>query len=145
MPTAICSAQNRRISSIKRVFLIAIVMFAPGVLPTAAADAQETQKTQQILNTSNNYLELVREYWPRISLGNVQAMTVTYDALNNCWHFRDSISKAESIDDLDTLLADSHVSQLEFACEPVLTKRLRRRSAKPKTFTAKYSNNDTKS
>jgi hypothetical protein len=84
-------------------------------LLAALADAEETQTTQQILNTSNDYLELVREYWPKISLGNVQAMTVTYDALNNCSHFRDPISKAESIDDLDILLADSHQSQLEFA------------------------------
>ena len=81
----------------------------PNHLPAA------TRTAQDILNTSNNYLTLVREYWPRISRGDVQAMTVTYDALNNCWHFKDSISQATSIDDLDHLLKDSHTSQLEFA------------------------------
>lgn len=89
----------------------ATLILFPGT-PAAASDAQAIQ---DILDTSNDYLELVREYWPKIRLGDVQAMTVSYDALNNCHHFKDAISSAESIDDLDELLNGSHPSQIVFA------------------------------
>jgi len=85
------------------------------VLCAAPAGSSETATTQDLLNTSNDYLELVREYWPKIRLGDSQAMAVTYDALNNCGHFKNEIATAESIDDLDKLLSGRGPGDLRFA------------------------------
>lgn len=92
--------------------ILAVPLIVPRVVPAATS---QTQAVQDILNTSNDYLELVRKYWPKISLGDVQAMTVSFDALNNCWHFKDEIAQAESVDDLDELLSGRHPGDAKFA------------------------------
>lgn len=89
------------------------------------AAASETAEIQQLLDTSSDYLELVREYWPKIS-GDAMAMTIVYDALNNCSTFEKEISRANSVDDLDALLAGRHPTDVKFGkaiyykCKPLL-------------------------
>lgn len=72
-------------------------------------------RAQDILLTSNDYLELVREYWPKIGTGNVQAMAIAFDALNNCSHFKSAIRSADNVDDLEELLSDRHPQDVVFA------------------------------
>jgi hypothetical protein len=97
-------------------YLVCLILAVPlNVLCGAPAVASQTEAIQNLLNTSNDYLELVREYWPKISLGDSLAMAVSYDALNNCWHFKDEIAQAESVDDLDELLSSRHPQDLKFA------------------------------
>ena len=71
--------------------------------------------TQDLLRYSNDYLELVEEYWPGAQSGDLLAMTTVYGALNNCNTFKAEIQNAESIDDLDELLAHRHQNDLGFA------------------------------
>jgi len=42
-------------------------------------------------------------------------MKVTFRALNNCWHFKDEISSADNIDELDELMQGKHPNDLTFA------------------------------
>ena len=85
---------------------------------TSASTAQslaEDQSVPRLLTTSNDYLELVREYWPRIGQGDILAMTVTYAALNNCGNFRKEISTADNVDELDASLQGRHPNDILFA------------------------------
>lgn len=99
----------------KRRLACLILAVALIVSRTAPAASSETQAIKHILNTSNDYLELVRKYWPKISLGDAQAMTLSHEALNNCWHYKDEIAQAESVDDLDELLSGRHPGDTKFA------------------------------
>ena len=99
----------------KRLLMCLVLVLPPAVVHAAPAAQAQTAAIQDLLNTSNDYLELVREYWPKIRQGDAQAMTVCYDALNNCGHFKDAIAQAESIDDLDELLASRHSNDRKFA------------------------------
>ena len=82
----------------------------------STADSQDGEQTvPQILSTSNDYLELVRRYWPRISRGDVLAMTVSYAAMNNCGNFKEEISAADNVDDLESLLQGKHPNDILFA------------------------------
>lgn len=75
----------------------------------------EDRALPQILTTSNDYLELVRQNWPKIRVGDVLAMTVTYAALNNCGNFKDEISAAENVDDLEASLQGRGPQEILFA------------------------------
>lgn len=99
----------------KRRLAYLILAAALTLIRSAPAAPSETQTIQHILNTSNDYLELAREYWPKISLGDTQAMTLSHEALNNCWHYKDEIAQAESVDDLDELLSGRHPGEGKFA------------------------------
>lgn len=80
-----------------------------------ANDKVEDGSLNQIYMSSNDYLELVREYWPRAINRDLLAMKVTYRALNNCWTFKDEISAAVNIDELDELMRGQHPNNLTFA------------------------------
>jgi len=69
-----------------------------------ADDESRTKALGDLLANYNDYLELVRDYWPQISQGDLLAMTVTYNALNNCAQFKDEISAADNVDDLEASL-----------------------------------------
>ena len=86
-------------------------------LPWNASSSRETHRlepTQEILLRSNDYLELLQRYWPRIRLGDVEAMVVSYEALNNCSYFRAAIQKSEDINDFDALMANEPQGMREF-------------------------------
>lgn len=98
---------------------IVLVLFIFGIAfqstsSVARAEAKG-EMVDQIYETSNDYLELTREYWPKAVNGDLLAMMVTYRALNNCWHFRDAISAAKNIDELDWLMQGEHPNNVLFA------------------------------
>jgi hypothetical protein len=80
-----------------------------------ASNDKENQRMGNILNTANNWYELVREYWPKSQLGDVDGMVVSYNALNNCYTYKDAVLAAESIDDIKRLLAGRTESDILFA------------------------------
>lgn len=82
---------------------------------STANDEVEGKTLDQIYITANDYLELAREYWPRAANGDLLAMKVTFRALNNCWHFKDEISTADNIDELNKLMQGQHPNNLRFA------------------------------
>ena len=92
------------------ILLVALNMFR-----AAPAASSETWSIQQVLNSSNDYLELAREYCPNVELGDPQSMSVCHEALNNCWHYRNEIAQVESVDDLDELLSGRHPGDALFA------------------------------
>jgi hypothetical protein len=81
--------------------------------PISATEPKTTSPKDLILY-SNDYAELVEEYWPRISLGDVDAMVVSYEALNNCWHFRQAISASNNLDEFELEMAGQHPEMLKF-------------------------------
>lgn len=73
--------------------------------PTLRADDESRiQAINELLANYNDHLELVRKYWPRVGKGDLLAMTVTYTALNNCANFKEEISAADNVDDLEASL-----------------------------------------
>lgn len=80
-----------------------------------AANDAENSRLGDVLNTSNNWLELVEEYWPKIDDGDVDAMVLTYNAINNCDTFKDAYLAADSIDDLPELLVGRNPEDIKFA------------------------------
>lgn len=97
-------------------FLFVVAQFTVA-MSSASADEVDTDwlATQDILMTSNDYLALVREHWPKVSQGNVQSMAIVYDAMNNCGHFKSAIQQADNIDKLDALLTDRAPEDVRFA------------------------------
>lgn len=91
-----------------------LVVSALSVCEASRADNVHLE-TQDILMVSNDYLAMVRDYWPRIRTGDAQAMTLVYEALNNCGHFKDAIEEADDVDTLEGLLADRHPKDINFA------------------------------
>ena len=67
-----------------------------------------------ILLRSNDYLELLNEHWPRISLGDVDSMVIAYNALNNCWWFREKLRQSSDVDEFVDLMKDEHPDMQEF-------------------------------
>ena len=89
-----------------------LVVAAPSAF---AGNDKENQRLGNILYTSNNWYELVNEYWPRSRLGDVDAMVISYNALNNCYTFKDAVLAAESIDEIRLLLAGRAEEDILFA------------------------------
>jgi len=105
------------------LFLLGITFQSSNSMASGEADDQLVDK---IYEASNDYLELTREYWPRAINGDLMGMLVTYRALNNCWHFKDAISAANNIDELDSLMQGQHPNNVLFAkgayfkCKPLV-------------------------
>lgn len=106
------------VSRIVRMQRAVVFAFLIGLWP-AMASAGQLQSSQQsfaeILRDSNDYLDLVREYWPRVANGDVLAMTVVFAALNNCDQFKDEIKTAENVDELEELLSGRNPTDVLFA------------------------------
>ncbi len=80
----------------------------------ANADFNEDPLSSDLLIHSNNYLELLREHWPRISLGDADSMSVSFNTLNNCSFFAEKIRASESIDDFDLAMRNEHPEMQKF-------------------------------
>ena len=89
------------------------------VFATSSGVAEEREHDwlaiQDILMTSNDYLSLVREHWPKVNAGSLQSMAIVYDAMNNCGHFKSAIQQADNVDKLEILLADRAPEDVDFA------------------------------
>jgi len=79
-----------------------------------SATEQNATSPDDLILYSNDYAGLVEEHWPRISLGEVDAMVVSFEALNNCWHFREPISASDDLDEFETEMAGQHPEMLKF-------------------------------
>ncbi len=78
-----------------------------------SATEQWATSPDDLILYSNDYAELVEEYWPRIRLGDVDAMVVSFEALNNCWHFREAISASNDLDEFDNEMAGQSLNMLK--------------------------------
>lgn len=96
----------------------ALVLLATGgpawSAPAVYDDAAE-QRIYRLLRTTDDLLPLVREHWPQAQNGDVHAMVIAFNAINNCSTFESAFRRAESIDDLDALLSTRHPRDREFA------------------------------
>lgn len=72
-------------------------------LNTANADVED-QTFEQILSRSDDYLSLARQYWPKAGEGDALAMSISYEALNSCIRYKDEISAADNVYDLEASL-----------------------------------------
>lgn len=97
-----------------RVTIAIVVMLSLFWNSSSSRETHRLEPTQEILLRSNDYLDLLRRYWPRIRLGDVEAMVVSYEALNNCSYFREAIQKSENINDFDALMANEQQGMREF-------------------------------
>ncbi len=95
------------------ILLLLLVSIGLTSFSTAFGETKD-QTIPQILSASNDFLDLVRQYWPKIGSGDLQAMTVSYEALNNCANFKDEISAADNVDDLEASLQGRHPETIRF-------------------------------
>lgn len=79
-----------------------------------SATEQRATSPDDLILYSNDYAELVEEHWPRIRLGDVGAMVVSFEALNNCWHFREAISASSDLDEFDREMAGQSPGMLKY-------------------------------
>ena len=98
-----------------RIFAIVVLLAWSSNALAEAQGKTEVERLTEMLSASNDYLELVRKYWPRVGSGDIQAMTVSFAALNNCGNFRSEISAADTIDDLEASLQGQHPQTITFA------------------------------
>lgn len=73
-----------------------------------AAEEDRSKKAADIILYSNDHAALVAQYWPRIRLGDVDAMVIAFEALNTCWHFKDAVSAADDLDEFESEMAGQH-------------------------------------
>lgn len=78
------------------------------------ADFEDDPFSSDLMLYSNNYLELLREHWPRISLGDADSMSISFNTLNNCSFFAEKIRESESIDDFDLAMRGEHPAMQKF-------------------------------
>lgn len=99
-----------------KIFKAAMACAVLAWLPTGPVPAEESQAASpgELIMYSNDYAELLEEYWPRISLGDVDAMVVSFEAMNICANFKDAISASETLDDFDEAMAGQHPGMIEF-------------------------------
>jgi len=79
-----------------------------------ASSEVEEVVPQDILMRSNDYADVLAEYWPRISRGDANAMAVSFEALNDCWNFRDEISRASDINEFDEMMRKQSVTMQDY-------------------------------
>jgi len=82
---------------------IALLLLVSVGLNTANADVED-QTFEQILSRSDDYLSLARQYWPKAGEGDALAMSISYEALNSCIRYKDEISAADNVYDLEASL-----------------------------------------
>jgi len=82
----------------------------------ATQEAKEREATSSVetLLYSNDFSELVEEHWPRIRLGDLDSMVISYEALNTCSHFREAISVSNDLDEFERAMAGQHPEMLKF-------------------------------
>ncbi len=88
-----------------RQFVAVLAAAVLAAVPIAIAD-EEQYSLNEILLHSNDNLDLVNEYWPKIRSGSAKAMAISHEAINNCTHFRSKIQAANTIDDFDLSMQD---------------------------------------
>jgi hypothetical protein len=82
-------------------------------LPASAEDVSERPPEERLMY-ANDWAAMVEEYWPKIALGDVDAMVVSYEALNSCSHFRDAILVSGDLNEFETEMAGEHPEMLRF-------------------------------
>ncbi len=85
-----------------RISTIVAVCCLFATVPIRAADSDNAIK--QMLLRSNDYLGVVQSYWPRAAQGDIEAMIVVYNALNDCSWFSDKIRESDDINEFETLM-----------------------------------------
>ena len=103
-PTRAC-----RIRSIPALIVSALLL--PGTF--SAAEEIGAERDDVFLH-SEDYAELVEANWPRIALGDVDAMYISFTALNNCWHFKDAVRASESLEEFDKEMEGEHPGMIRF-------------------------------
>lgn len=98
----------------KRLPDIAILLLCLCASQAWPQHKSEHQVISDFLVNSDNYLELVQKQWAKIRLGDVQAMVVSYEAINNCWNFKSEIDQSDNIDEFEDILREQRPREVVF-------------------------------
>lgn len=98
----------------QRLLNIAMLLLCIGAAEVWPQAQSENQAINDILARSDNYLQLVQTEWAKISSGDVRAMVVSHEAINNCWHFKSEIERSSDIDAFEDILRQERPREIVF-------------------------------
>lgn len=96
------------------VTLATAILLILACTASMSQEKHEPDSPEEILLRSNDYVEVLDKYWPRISLGDIDAMVISYNALNSCWIFRELINKSKDVNEFDDLMAGQSQGMRDF-------------------------------